>query len=238
MPLPSASLRHFLGGLSEEEALTNALTASLAEDFSGGEDDAAGATPAAEDGSAMPHSGISFAKMTAMGFAATGTHRQAMLLVLDHPNLTGGGRRRRVCCNGQPASVSGLGADSPCAFGVHLMVLRASAVCGWDITQHVALSLLSDMEGSHAPISSQGQACLHHLPAQCLAQALARGLRGASSQLSTLPSAQQCQPQSPSRGASRPRSSRALGAPLQRSLLPSAGWSLLHCLLMARCALQ
>ena len=68
MPLPSASLRHFLGGLSEEEALTNALTASMAEDFSGEEEEAA----AAEDEAAMPQTGISFAKMTAMGFAATG----------------------------------------------------------------------------------------------------------------------------------------------------------------------
>ena len=68
MPLPSASLRHFMGGLSEEEALTNALTASLAEDFSGEEEGAA-----TEDEAAMPQSGISFAKMTAMGFAATGT---------------------------------------------------------------------------------------------------------------------------------------------------------------------
>lgn len=67
MPLPSASLRHFLGGLSEEEALTNALTASLAEDLSGEEE-----TTAGEDDAAMPQSGISFAKMTAWGFAATG----------------------------------------------------------------------------------------------------------------------------------------------------------------------
>ena len=69
MPLPSASLRHFLGGLSEEEALTNALTASLAEDSSGEEE-----ATAAEDEAAMPQTGISFAKMTAMGFAATGEH--------------------------------------------------------------------------------------------------------------------------------------------------------------------
>ena len=68
MPLPSASLRHFLGGLTEEEALTNALTASLAEDSSGEEDGG----PATQDEAAMPQSGISFAKMTAMGFAATG----------------------------------------------------------------------------------------------------------------------------------------------------------------------
>ncbi len=67
MPLPSASLRHFMGGLSEEEALTNALTASLAEDYSGEEEGAA-----TEDEAAMPQTGISFAKMTAMGFAATG----------------------------------------------------------------------------------------------------------------------------------------------------------------------
>jgi len=67
MPLPSASLRHFLGGLSEEEALTNALTASLAEDLSGEEE-----ATAREDDAAMPQSGISFAKMTAWGFAATG----------------------------------------------------------------------------------------------------------------------------------------------------------------------
>ena len=69
MPLPSASLRHFLGGLTEEEALTNALTASLAEDSSGEED---GGSAAMRDEGAMPQSGISFAKMTAMGFAATG----------------------------------------------------------------------------------------------------------------------------------------------------------------------
>ncbi|CAK0785380.1 hypothetical protein CVIRNUC_008588 [Coccomyxa viridis] len=68
MPLPSASLRHFLGGLTEEEALTNALTASLAEDSSGEEEGG----PATRDEAAMPQSGISFAKMTAMGFAATG----------------------------------------------------------------------------------------------------------------------------------------------------------------------
>ena len=68
MPLPSASLRHFLGGLSEEEALTNALTASLAAEDSSGEDDGA----PHEDEPSMPQTGISFAKMTAMGFAATG----------------------------------------------------------------------------------------------------------------------------------------------------------------------
>lgn len=68
MPLPSASLRHFLGGLSEEEALTNALTASLAAEDSSGEDDGA----PIEDEANMPQTGISFAKMTAMGFAATG----------------------------------------------------------------------------------------------------------------------------------------------------------------------
>ena len=75
MPLPSASLRHFLGGLTEEEALTNALTASLADDSSGEEDGG----PATRDEAAMPQSGISFAKMTAMGFAATGWCRTSAL---------------------------------------------------------------------------------------------------------------------------------------------------------------
>ena len=75
MPLPSASLRHFLGGLTEEEALTNALTASLAEDSSGEEDGG----PATRDEGAMPQSGISFAKMTAMGFAATGRQHTSAL---------------------------------------------------------------------------------------------------------------------------------------------------------------
>ena len=79
MPLPSASLRHFLGGLTEEEALTNALTASLAEDSSGEEDGG----PATRDEAAMPQSGISFAKMTAMGFAATG--RQHTLCPVREP---------------------------------------------------------------------------------------------------------------------------------------------------------
>ena len=75
MPLPSASLHHFLGGLSAEEALTNALTASLAEESSGEEEAAA-----AEDEAAMPQTGISFAKMTAMGFAATGSAHICLVL--------------------------------------------------------------------------------------------------------------------------------------------------------------
>ena len=74
MPLLSASLRHFLGGLSEEEALTNALTASLAEDSSGEEEAAT-----VEDEAAMPQTGISFAKMTAMGFAATGDNPTVLI---------------------------------------------------------------------------------------------------------------------------------------------------------------
>lgn len=84
MPLPSASLRHFLGGLSEEEALTNALTASLAEESSGEEEAAA-----AEDEAAMPQTGISFAKMTAMGFAATGEAHDCLVFPTKPAGMIG-----------------------------------------------------------------------------------------------------------------------------------------------------
>lgn len=66
MPLPMASLRAAAEGFSEDEALSAALAASLAQE--GAQDGAA------SDGGAKepPQGGVSFAKITALGYAATG----------------------------------------------------------------------------------------------------------------------------------------------------------------------
>ncbi len=67
MPLPHASLAALTGGMSDDEALNSALAASLA--VEGTPEDAPGEVGAAEP----PQGGVSFAKITKLGYAATGT---------------------------------------------------------------------------------------------------------------------------------------------------------------------
>lgn len=68
MPLPNASLAALRGGLSEEEALNTALAASLAmEQGTDGDQEELGTKE-------PPQGGVSFAKITKLGFAATGPH--------------------------------------------------------------------------------------------------------------------------------------------------------------------
>ena len=139
MPLPSASLRHFLGGLTEEEALTNALTASLAEDSSGEEEGG----PATRDEAAMPQSGISFAKMTAMGFAATG--RQHTLCPMQER------MQQAACCLLQALTDhEDLAAKARCQ---HLQ--RTQTVREWLVTRKQLVSSVC-VVGPSLPASSPG----------------------------------------------------------------------------------
>jgi hypothetical protein len=72
MPLPIASLAALAGGMSEEEALSSALAASLAPE---GTQDGAPADGGAKE---PPQGGVSFAKITALGYAATGDHLSSL----------------------------------------------------------------------------------------------------------------------------------------------------------------
>jgi hypothetical protein len=66
MPLPSANLAGLTGGMSEEDAIASAVAASTAEAQDEGID--------VEENAAKspPRAGVSFAKIAALGFAATG----------------------------------------------------------------------------------------------------------------------------------------------------------------------